>query len=565
MPRNRRTTVPYNPRPVNALPPSLPAPRAWIALAALAAVAVIATYWQTLFYELAYDDYFLTRPWTWTQLERVWHGTWDPTRISVRFYRPITAWWYALRFELFGLNGLPQHLVSLAGMTVCATLAGLFVWRDLHGRAAAAVTTLLYAIHPAMAYGQAAWLTNQMHLLASLLVLLGLLAWQFARSRGPIAWIPVALVQIAAFGVKEDTIMLAPAVLGLTLLRRVLVADIQWPHWSVWLAGAALPVALYAFRLDALGAIGGYGAHPDLGQAWSNFSTAFRVFTLEPVRRPWQGTASVVAQAVLVCGGAAALFHRLSAYRLLTGIGIFAAFNLPFILVTKAEQMHLVAFGVVLTLAAAAGALVTWPTRRSLQWTMAAIVVIPLLSLAPVARHVASDFGPCSRITLATDQTVLGWAVVPHEVHAWLRDKPAACASNSLRPMTRTLETATWAHWPEVDDAGVMFQWTSERATILVRPEATDLILRLRRPDASAEHPVDVTIDGPVSSVRSRLADADWQGVTIRLTPTLRSRLAGMHRVDLRVAQTFVPSARDPKAGDNRRLGVHLRVANTEP
>src|SRR5262249_52087629 len=150
---------------------------------------------------------------------------------------------FALRFELFGLNGVAHHVVSLAGMIVCAWLAGLFAWRELASARAGVVATILYAIHPAFAYSQAVWLTNQMHLIASALVLVSMLVWQRVRARPAVDWWPLGVLAIVGFGVKEDLVMLAPLLIGLTVLRALLRRDVPMPPWPVTAAGIGLPVA----------------------------------------------------------------------------------------------------------------------------------------------------------------------------------------------------------------------------------------------------------------------------------------------------------------------------------
>jgi hypothetical protein len=99
-------------------------------LGSLAVIGVAAGYHESADFGFRYDDYGVVRPWTKAEVIRVLDHSWDPTGIEPNFYRPLSAWWYALRFSIFGLNAKAQHLVSLAGMTLCALLAGLFVWRE---------------------------------------------------------------------------------------------------------------------------------------------------------------------------------------------------------------------------------------------------------------------------------------------------------------------------------------------------------------------------------------------------------------------------------------------------
>ena len=469
--------------------PGPPAPLgkvAWVGLAGVAITGVLAVYVQTLHYGFRYDDYHVIRPWTLVEVQRVLHGTWDPTRIEVPFYRPLTAWWYALRFELFGLNAVPQHALSLVGMVICAMLTGLFVWREIRSRRAAMLATMLYAIHPGMPYAQGVWLTNQMHLMASFVVILALLAWQRARARDsrPWVWGLVFGLQTAAFGIKEDTVMLVPLLLGLTGLRALLVRDIGWPHWTVLAVGAAFPFGLFAFRYDVLGRIGGYGAWPSADRAWTNLGRAFELFTLSPPKRPWQGPAGITSRSLLVVGGLCSLFRREALYLFLVGIFTAAAFNLPFALVSKVEQYHLVTLGAVIALVGAAEGIIGLLPGTIAPMAATALVAVPLLSFVPLTRHVVQDFAPCAPYTLTTDEIVTGWGVVvvPTEIQAWLRAKPGSCATGGATPITHTVSTATWALGSEVDEHGDVFQWTSGRSVVMVRAAAARLTVALRRP-----------------------------------------------------------------------------------
>src|SRR5258705_40848 len=128
--------------------------------ALFAASGVTWAYASTAGFGFRYDDYGVVRPWTATEVRRVLDHSWDPTGIEPNFYRPLAAWWYALRFSVFGLNATAQHLVSLTGLTVCALWAGLFVWRETNRAYATAIATLLYVIYPAFVYSPAIWLTN---------------------------------------------------------------------------------------------------------------------------------------------------------------------------------------------------------------------------------------------------------------------------------------------------------------------------------------------------------------------------------------------------------------------
>jgi hypothetical protein len=527
----------------------------------IAILLTVAAYWRTLGYGFNYDDYHLARPWTMGELLQVLHSSWDPTRIEPAFYRPVTSWWYALRFELFGLNGVAQHAVSLAGMIACAWLAGVFVRRETGSDRTALFATGLYALHPALAYSQAVWLTNQMHVLASLTVLVTLVVWQRVRSRSALAWWPIGVLQIVAFGIKEDLVMLAPLLLALTGLRAMMRRDVKWPSWPVVVAGLALPLGLFAVRYELLGRLGGYGPTPTASRAWSNFTTGLvRVFRQLPAKRPWEPFVSAFSQTLLVSGAALGLFRRREVHLLLTGIVIAVAFDAPFVFVSKAEQYHLIALGGALALAGAIDVILSlvparWPSL-ALAWALG----LAALSFIPLTRNVADDFAPCSPITLRTDAIVLDWWVVPPEIQDWLRAKPAACREGRLVPLPDALTTATWAYGADVDEQGRRSQWTSDHAVVLVRPRAAELRVGVWRPDAYGDRPVTVRVRGGAADVTSRLTTSDWQAVTVPLGSSGGHWRPGMRRLDLYISPTFVPAEVDPASADRRHLGVRIRI-----
>ena len=96
------------------------------------------------------------------------------------------------------------------------------------GRAlAAAVAALLVVAHPTMPYSLVAWVTNQMHLVQTLVVLSAFLWWHAVRARTIVWWLPLLVFGAAAFMVKEDGLMLLPAIVALhAITRRVSEPDL---------------------------------------------------------------------------------------------------------------------------------------------------------------------------------------------------------------------------------------------------------------------------------------------------------------------------------------------------
>jgi hypothetical protein len=567
-----------------------------------------------------YDDYHMVRPWTAIDLHRVWYGPWDPTGIESAFFRPLTAMLFAARFDLFGLNSATMHAVSVAGHALCALLVALVLAREQAHRGVALFGAWIYAIHPLFPYSQVSWLTNQMHLTQSAIVLAALLVWQSVRERGLGWWLPIAALAVGSFLVKEDGVMLLPALGALTLLRVWLLQRPAPRRWVLLaLAAMATTAALVAFRHDRLGRLGGYGAI-SLEQGVTNLRKGIeQAVFLWPTTRiwqavaagvgiaaaltgaaaawrsrarivaaaallvaaalaltipaafssrvsysvlAWQGLASGVAIAALALGAGAAIARRdrHAGWLIALGLLLALAFNLPFVFVSKREQFHLLALGAVLAMSGAAQAVlpgVSSIMRRRAAWAVAVAATAPFLA---GARHLGADFLPCAPPVLAADREARGWWVVPDEMRGWLDEKAARCAAGQSLPALTELPLIVWGlHEEQRDESGV-FRWTADQAVHLVREDAAALTLAMRRPDATASAPVRVTIEDGRAARTVTLDSGEWTYATVTLERGVRSRLRRGHLVVLTVDRWFVPAVRDPRSADLRRFGVQLRV-----
>jgi len=545
--------------------------RMWIGVTAAALVLLV--YWRTLWFEFYWDDYHMVRPWTTAEVRHVLTRSWDPTRIEAVFYRPLASLWYAARFQLFGLNGAPQHAVSIAGMIVAAYLAGWFVLRETGRTRPAIIAAAIYALHPAFVYSEGAWLTNQMHLFSSLIVLSALVVWQRVRDRPLAAWWPLALLQIAAFGFKEDTILLTPLLVGLTLLRAWIVGDVRVPGPAIWLSGGALAGGLVFARFFMLGKIGGYGI-PSEDRAWFNFKRGLdAIFLMAPGRlvagyRPWHPAARHVSMFMLALGAASAVVRRRRTiiYLLLCGVAIGVAFDLPFALVTKQSQMHLVTLGAVIALAASAEALIEVVSAPVWRAVSTAGVAAGLATFIPLDAQIVDEFAPCYSETLGLDGQARSWSAVPEEVRAWLVSKRAECDAGRVPvPMSRAIPSVTWTYDSDTTD-GESVRWTSGHSVMLIPWDYRELQIALRQPYASSSSPVTVSIHGPFSEpVINTLTSGEWVYRTLPLGPTWRDWLRDSHWIDINVSPTFVPGLRDPANPDNRKHGVEFRVVSVRP
>jgi hypothetical protein len=535
-------------------------------IAAAAAATTLALYLPTLRYGFDYDDYHFVRPHAAAEVLNAFSGPWDPTGIEVALYRPLTVAWFALRFELLGLNAVACHAVSLALFAAAAALFGVFVLRISGGRTLTALLgTAVFAAHPSMPYALVCWTTNQMHLLATMTVLLALLWWTVARGRPLRWWLPLIPLQGVAFLVKEDGIMLLPAVIVLHGLHRRIVAEQTPPAPRAFLAMAALTLAAaVAVRSMALGGLGGYG-FPGAEQAWANVSRGLKsVFWLVPARRPWQPEASWFAILLPVAGVAAAWVRRERAalFCLAGGVALAALFDLPFAFVTKVEQYHLIATGASLALTGAAAA--TAGFARALLWRLGAGAVIAggVLAMALVARHISRDFEPFGSIVLAHDAIVEGWAAVPIELREYLGRKrePGAAARMSSNPIDEVPVVSWGLLGQEKDEAGTPYRWLGGlRGDLFVTERARLVQVPVRHLIEFPRTPVDVGLEA-----NGRLVDhvvlrsREWHVLQAPLRAAGAPGLGGLHRLRLTVDKTWSPVEVIPGSTDARVFGVQV-------
>src|SRR5688500_415803 len=120
--------------------------------AALLAAALAGTwvvYAQTIAYGFHYDDYHFVKPYTRAEVLATFSGPWDASGIERAFYRPLTVAFYALRFELFGLNAAACHVASLLMFACAAAMAGMFAARITATWMAGLLAVTAFVVHPA--------------------------------------------------------------------------------------------------------------------------------------------------------------------------------------------------------------------------------------------------------------------------------------------------------------------------------------------------------------------------------------------------------------------------------
>ncbi len=497
--------------------------RASAALIALAGIVLV--YFGPFDTGLYYDDFHFVRPLSAAELRSVWSGNWDPSGIEMPFYRPLAASLFAFRFWLFGINTQAMHAISLVTHGLCAVLTGWFLRRERVSPALALFAVWLYAIHPLFPYSQASWLTYQMHLVESVLVLSALLAWQTVRDRALVWWSVLVPIAVAGFLVKEDAVLLLPVIVLLTALRDALWGERRWRRWSV-LAGsvALLLVALVLFRHAQLGRwFGGYG-RPTLVEAIRHVlkgpATAFLFW---PPLSVWAMVGACLSTGATLIGLGVAVARRDRHALLIIGAGLIIAFgfNLPYALVSRPEQYHLLGLGTVVVLTGAAMAADAVARSHRLARLAAVVLTVPFLVLA---RAQAADFQPCSERARFFNREASRWWIVPTEITDWAAQKDQACQTGASMSPLLDLPVITWGLFP--DEAPCV---------LLVRRDASSLSFAVRRRDASPAAPVSVHVRGGVQPITVVLDSDDWRTVTVPLSPGLLTTLRQSHRIDIDV------------------------------
>jgi hypothetical protein len=322
-----------------------------------------------------------------------------------------------------------------------------------------------------------------------------------------------------------------------------------------------LIVLLLVARTEALQGLGGY-ARPNASRAFANFTSGLdRVFRLVPADRPWQMVASWFATllpvAALVCWRPVRHDVR---FALGAGVAIAVLFNLPFVLVTKVEQMHLVALGAAVVLSASALALAELLRVRAFALAVTIAVAAGAAAMAAVARDISTDFDPYGPIVLSHDRIVQQWVAVPHELREYLSQKREHGRLVPANPVD-TLDLVLFGvHPPETDPGGLRVRWMSaNRTEILVAARARELLIPLRHEAGAFGEPASVEIFANGRRVDSlQLADGGWRMSRIALPPGGIRPLWRTHRVIVSIARAWVPARIIPGSTDTRVLGLQI-------
>jgi hypothetical protein len=450
----------------------------------------------------------------------------------------VAVWYYAVCFDVLGLNGWPLHLLNLVELTLAAVLLGLFVWRESRSWPIAWLAAVFYAVHPGGPYAVGAWITNQLHLLATLVVLAMLLLWQTVRARRAVSWLWLLPPFVLATLVKEDSVMVAPSLLAMQYIRARTVGDVPRPGRALVGFTSLAVAALVLGRMCLLGSFGGYG-RPGRIEAVVNFvSGPIHALAMQSLPHTTvAGSAAGIGALVCVAAGLLALRrepHTRAAALLLSGLVLLGFTNLPLVLISGPTRIHLAIVAATMTVAGAVAAL--WVELRTARTVRLAGLAITagLLAMLSTTWVIAADFAPCSAVTLSTDEEVQTWDVVPAEIRAWLAAKPARCANGTARPLVDSIDSVWWnVHGAESGASAE--RWIGDSSLVFVRPAAHAVVLTLRS-RAATEFPVRVHLVTDNASLDVDLRDDGWHDARVALMPSFRSWLRGAHAIEVTVS-----------------------------
>ncbi len=416
-------------------------PAVWFwATAALIVAAIAWTHGSVLAAGFRADDYFVIRPWTSDQIRHVLGGSWDPLGVQDPYHRPLTAFYQAAWFPLFGYNARAMHAVSLVELGLVALGLALVVSRELRQPAAGTLAAIIFIVHPMVPDSTSAWIFNQMSLLADLTVVAALLAWQWARVGRARRWLLVWSIAAVSVYIKEDGAMLVPAILTLQWWRARTTGHDARPSRGVVASGLAVLAVLLAIRVATYPTASPwpptFAALPYYVHEW--LSGPYHVL----LRLPGDGVAGVPGNigVVLALVSAALLTWRRPTWSPASGLLVSAAILLwwcgaPLLFISGPTRSHLITLSAALMVTGAAAVIMESATLARQRYVVIGAGVAILVSLSLASRAMNTHYAPCAPDTLHQDEIVRTWDVVAPELRAWLGEKRRACETGTYQPL----------------------------------------------------------------------------------------------------------------------------------
>jgi hypothetical protein len=283
-----------------------------MATAVLLAATIVAFYGTAHLYFLS-DDFLLLK-----HAASTWQHPWARfmTAGGDGFYRPVgylvlgvSAPWAATNPLPWHIAGLVLHAVNVVLVLLLASRLGLSGW-------AAWIAAAVFAVHGSRPES-VVWLAGRFDLVATLFVLLALLA--FLKS-----WHVLGLLAMTLGMLSKESAYALPLILAV-------LAATGRARWKAVVPYFAVAAALFAFRWNLLGGIGGYsGGAVTIAAAVKALVLRLWAVLFFPIDWAWPGG---TALGVMIGIGAAGLICLFTAViprdRLLLGIGFTVAAALP--------------------------------------------------------------------------------------------------------------------------------------------------------------------------------------------------------------------------------------------
>jgi hypothetical protein len=495
-----------------------------LAIGLVALAGILTIYPPSLGFDFYTEDFLSLRPWSSGVLWRTFTGTWQAFPDAPGFYRPVSTLYYAVAFDLFGLNIAPLHILPLIVVTLSGWLVGLVVWRETSSRTGGMVAALLYCVHPGTTTAVGPWVANQYHGFATICALLALLYWQRCRTRRLTSWAPLLIPLVLAGFTKEDALMLP---LVLVVSHGVIAwwtGTLAPPSRAVIAAGIALFAAMNTWRIVMLGGFGGYW-WPEPVELLLNLVRGPYYILLVQLGAPvWAVTATVasvgclVAMAIGVWRSPSAPSTRVA----LIGMVLLTLTNMPLMLMTSMARGYLLSLGAVFIVTAGLMTVGRWMSdsgRPRLAVLATAAVVVTFVG---TSRERLMIYAPCSEDAVAGYAWIRDWMLptIAPEFGPWLTTHITTCDPATYQPVV-TLPVATW-HLPGGD------------IVVLVTDTARAFTLDVSSPSASPETPVtlNLVVNG-ASLTPIQLTSPTWTTVPLSPATSFRTSLRRSHRVDV--------------------------------
>jgi hypothetical protein len=253
------------------------------------------------------------------------------------------------------------------------------------------------------------------------------------RNRSPLAWLWVLLPLTAGVLIKEDVLVVAPALAGWQWLRARMARDVPGPTWMTMVIPLVWMSAYLAWRWFVLDQIGGY-AWPTAPRAALNLiSVPLFTFALQWIPDA-HGISLIAGSGVAVLGlSVYRVRHHASSRLVALGsggvcLGVFA--TAPLVLAAGHTRVHVLILAACLTFTAAIGVLIDAQRARPLPRWAAAWLVAATLAIADANWRNTNTFAPCSSMSITTRAEVLTWEFLSTDVLAAVARDAAACAAS---------------------------------------------------------------------------------------------------------------------------------------